>query len=320
MRIAALSILAVSLVFAGCAAQSEEDDADMSEDAITRALEIGESGNGKTFTVAKGKDIKVGLPSNATTGYKWKVVSTSRTFGYPTPKDGKYEGPGAGGPVGGGGKQSFVWKTTGPLLNPSGTAHAVKLEYRRSFESDEIPAAKTFTFKIKIKAGAVEPPAPEPGAPITIKESQDGDTVRAKVGQGIVLRLPENPSSGYRWHVESTDRTFGHPAKTYEGSGTGAVGASGTAVMTWTTGGPLNMIGSHTVKLKYSRGETGTAAKSFSFTVAIVAAADEDDFVCPPETMRTINCMPLVPATRAKYCKADYRTWAQANCDVSYLD
>ena len=30
--------------------------------------------------------------------------------------------------------------------------------------------------------------------------------------------------------------------------------------------------------------------------------------------------MPIVPATRAKYCKADYRTWAQANCDVSYLD
>src|SRR4029078_8221383 len=116
-------------------------------------------------------------------------------------KEGTYAGGGAGGPVGGGGSTTLLWKATGPLLQPSTTAHAVKLEYRRSFESDDVPAAKTFTFKVKVKEGAAEPPPAPAGAPRILLEEHNGSTIRAKEGQDVVLRLAENPTTGYRWHV-----------------------------------------------------------------------------------------------------------------------
>ncbi len=320
MRKVIFTVLALSFAtLVGCAADSEDTAGNEtgSEDEL-RSLKIDDDDNGKTFTVEKGGDVKVALSSNATTGYKWKVVSTTRTFGYPTNRDGQYQGPGAGGPVGGGGSTLFVWKTNSPLLRPSGTAHTVKLEYRRPFEPDSVAPAKTFTFKIKIKQGAE--PAPEPGSPVVLKQADDGKTVRAKAGQDVVVKLAATPSAGYNWHVESTNRTFGYPEKSFEGGGAGGpVGAGGTTVLTWKTGGPLPMIGSHTVKLKYSRGENGAAEKQFSFTVNIVAVTDEEpaEFACPPETVRTINCM---PPTTNPYCKGDFRSWAQDNCDVSYLD
>ena len=42
-----------------------------------------EKDDGKTVTVTEGQNLVVKLQSNPTTGYKWKVVSTDRTFGYP---------------------------------------------------------------------------------------------------------------------------------------------------------------------------------------------------------------------------------------------
>jgi len=318
MRKVIFTVLALSFAaLTGCSADEADANETGSEDEL-RSLKIDDDDNGKTFTVEKGGDVKVALSSNATTGYKWKVVSTSRTFGYPTNLDGTYQGPGSGGPVGGGGTQLFVWKTNSPLLQPSATAHTVKLEYRRSFESDSTPAAKTFTFKVKVKQGA-EPPV-TPGRAVTLKEANDGSTVRVKVGQDVVIRLAENPSTGYRWHVQSVDRTLGQPEKTFEGAGAnGPVGSGGTAVLKWKTSGPLNMVGAHTIKLVYARGESGEPAKKFSVTLNVVPAAEEEpaEFACPPENLRSINCMP--PTTNA-YCKGDYRAWAEDNCDVSYLD
>lgn len=320
MRVLSASVLAVALVLGACAGSTEDDDVSQGDEALT-ALTITEAGNNKTFTVEKGKDVKVVLPANATTGYKWTVASTNRTFGYPTPKDGTYQGGGANGPVGSGGKTTFVWKTNSPILRPSTAAHKVVLEYRRPFESDDAPAAKTFTFKVKIKEAAAEPPPAPPGRPIVLFEEHDKSTIQATVGQVVTVRLAENPTTGYRWHVESVDRTLGQPDKTFEGPGaSGPVGSGGTAVMTWKTDGPLNMVGSHLVKLKYSRGETGAAAQTFEFTLNIAAADAENEFACPPESLRTINCMPIVSPRMAPYCAGDYRSWAQDNCEVSYLD
>jgi len=317
MRKVIFTVLALSFAtLAGCAADEDPAGNETGSEDELRSLKIGDDDNGKSFTVEKGGDIKLQLSANATTGYKWKIVSTSRSLGYPTNRDGQYQGPGGGGPVGGGGSTLWVWKTNSPLLQPSATKHTVKLEYRRPFEPDSVAPAKTFTFKIKIKQGAE--PAPTPGAPVVLKVADDGKTVQAKAGQDVVVKLAANPSSGYNWHVESTNRTFGYPQASFEGGGAGApVGSGGTAVLTWKTGGPLPMVGSHTVKLKYSRGENGTAEKKFSFTVKIVPveAEEPEEFVCP--TINIINCM---PPTTNPYCKGDFRSWAQDNCDVSYLD
>lgn len=110
-----------------------------------KAVQIGSAHDGKTVTVRRGQDLVLSLPSNATTGYKWMVVSTDRTFGYPAKNE--YRGPGSSGPVGAGGTQKMTWKTNG-FLNVTG-AHKVTLEYRRPWEP-EGPAAKTFRFTVKV--------------------------------------------------------------------------------------------------------------------------------------------------------------------------
>lgn len=170
MRALLLATLFAAFALPACGGEAASDP---SADPTTQdELKTGSSAtlhdadNGKTVTVAKGKDVTVVLSSNPTTGYTWKVVSTDRSFGYPTPKDGSFSGAGAGGPVGAGGAQTFVWKTGSPFIEAGGAAHAVTLEYRRSFESEDKPAAKTFKFKVKITAGSAtttpEPAAPEP--------------------------------------------------------------------------------------------------------------------------------------------------------------
>jgi inhibitor of cysteine peptidase len=46
---------------------------------------------------------------------------------------------------------------------------------------------------------------------ITITTSDNGRVIEAKKGDEIVLRLPENPTTGYRWTV---DRVSGHASFT----------------------------------------------------------------------------------------------------------
>lgn len=209
MRSSLVSIglmLTIGALAACSGSESPSVDGDpSSEDELgTGSTTLKDSNNGKTITVEKGKDITVSLSSNASTGYKWSVVSTDRSFGYPTPMEGTYEGARENARDGRGGSQTFVWKTDSPFLEPGSAVHAVTLEYRRPFESDATPAAKTFKFKVKIKQGA-EVPAP----------------------------------------VE--------PARE-----------------------------------------------------------------CP--TVSSVNCMPPVRSGVANLCNGDYRSWAQANCDVRYLD
>jgi inhibitor of cysteine peptidase len=159
----ALAAFAVALGPVACASPtddepvsspSEEGDA---EDEL-RSLSITDADDNKTVTLAKGQSILVKLSSNPTTGYKWSVVSTDRTFGYPSAE--KFFASSPGGPVGSGGVQRFTWKTSSPL-NMVGS-HTVKLEYKRSWETNA-PPAKTFTFTVKIVDATcpqLSPPSP----------------------------------------------------------------------------------------------------------------------------------------------------------------
>ncbi|MBK6695908.1 MAG: protease inhibitor I42 family protein [Myxococcales bacterium] len=323
MRISFVALaVAVSVSSLGglvaCGGSSSE--AELSQDELNRqssVVEIDEDDNKKTISVEKGKAIKLRLASPGSGGYKWKVVSTDRSFGYPTPKDGEFESSG-GGRAGGGGTQVFTWDTDSRLLTPGGANHAVKLEYRRPWEDDSVAAAETFSFKVKITEPAHEPPAPDL-KPIVVEADDDGDRVKAKEGQDVVVKLPANASAGYRWHVESVDRTLGQPEVSYEANNPRAVGGGGLSVLTWKTGpaGPLSKVGTHAIKLKYSRGASGEAEKEFSFTLLIAAVAEEDEFECP--TQRSINCMPPITPARRANCAADFRAWAESHCDVTFL-
>lgn len=144
----------------GCSSDGRGDSpvGDETEDELRRAgvVDVSASDEGKTIVVEKGKGVRLTLPANATTGFKWKVTSTNRTFGYPSPADGKYSGGGSDGPVGGGGKVVFTWKTSGPNIIAGNNVHRVTLEYRRSFEDADGPAEKSFSFAVRIKAAGQE--------------------------------------------------------------------------------------------------------------------------------------------------------------------
>jgi inhibitor of cysteine peptidase len=67
-------------------------------------------------------------------------------------------------------------------------------------------------------------------AELTLTEAQSGDTFTVRVGDPIVITLPENPSTGFRWSTDSLDETVlaldGHD---YQPGGPG-VGSGGTVV------------------------------------------------------------------------------------------
>lgn len=115
----------------------------MTEVAAASALQLDDGDNNGSFDVAAGSDVVLKLSANATTGYKWKVTSTDRSFGYPT-EDYVVSGPATGS----GGTSIFTWKTTGPF--PLTGAHSVTLEYRRPWETTG-PAAKTFKFTVNVQ-------------------------------------------------------------------------------------------------------------------------------------------------------------------------
>src|SRR5687768_10038911 len=111
----ALVALAVSPLVACSQEEAGEEDnvgtpdgEETTEDEL-RSLSLTEKDDGKTVTVTEGQNLVVKLQSNPTTGYKWQVVSTDRTFGYPS--DERFlRNTDA---VGSGGLQRFSWKTKG---------------------------------------------------------------------------------------------------------------------------------------------------------------------------------------------------------------
>jgi inhibitor of cysteine peptidase len=78
-------------------------------------------------------------------------------------------------------------------------------------------------------------PAPrhsEPGAPVTLTETENGRRVDAEVGQDIVVRLASNPTTGYRWMLapmrNAVVAVLGEPA--FERHDEARVGAPGVEV------------------------------------------------------------------------------------------
>jgi inhibitor of cysteine peptidase len=65
-------------------------------------------------------------------------------------------------------------------------------------------------------------------AELTLTEAENGGTFTVRLGDSIVITLPENPSAGYRWSADSLDETVlaldGHD---YSPGGPG-VGSGGT--------------------------------------------------------------------------------------------
>ncbi len=165
MRIPALlSIAALALALGPVACSSGDSDDDIvtpgeeasAEDEL-RSLTVTEADAGKTITITEGQNLVVKLQSNPTTGYKWIVAATDRTFGYPYYERFLKNGDA----VGSGGVQRMTWKTKAGPMSMIGE-HRVTLEYRRQWETNVAPA-KSFQFTVKIVSGQcpeLSPPGP----------------------------------------------------------------------------------------------------------------------------------------------------------------
>ncbi len=111
---------------------------------------IDESGDGQTFDVVEGVAVVVQLPSNPSTGYDWQVVTTDRTFGYPSVTNFILD---ESAPDGSGGITEFIWATEG--ISSMVGSHTVVLGYVRSWEEDAEPE-QTFTFTVNIVSADVQ--------------------------------------------------------------------------------------------------------------------------------------------------------------------
>ena len=89
-----------------------------------------------------------------------------------------------------------------------------------------------------------------PPAPLNVTDANSGDSVALARNQQLVVRLPSNPTTGYRWALahQSTPVLEPEGAPTYE-KGAGAEGASGTE--TWRFA--PTQAGEGTLRLEYRR-------------------------------------------------------------------
>lgn len=140
---------------------------------------------------------------------------------------------------------------------------------------------------------------------LSVTEADNGKTVTVTEGQDLLVKLPSNPSTGYSWNVVATDRSFGYPSETKFFPDGAGVGSGGVERLTWKTKTPLPLVGEHTVKMEYKRAwETSVpAAKTFSFTVRIVAA--ECPQLSPPAPNFCRNGL-IKPKTNAQGCTVGY--------------
>ncbi len=104
-------------------------------------------------------------------------------------------------------------------------------------------------------------------ATIEVTEAENGTSIDADVGDAIVVRLSDNPTTGYRWELEPvTGESLVLDDSGYEPSG-GAVGGGGVA--TWML--RARAAGTTTVALKRWRPWEGDASVLDRFTVTVDA-------------------------------------------------
>ena len=137
-------------------------------------------------------------------------------------------------------------------------------------ESKNLPADLQDNFA-KLR-GAASSDSSAAAKSVTITEDDKNKVITVRSGQDVKLRLPANATTGYRWQITRTDRTFGYGNEHYVPSAPGSMGGSGTTVFTWKTKSSfLHLEGKHQVQLEYRRSwETGAPAKKFSVTINVV--------------------------------------------------
>ncbi len=101
---------------------------------------------------------------------------------------------------------------------------------------------------------------------VTIDQSQDGKTVTVRVGETFSVQVPENPTTGYRWHLQPIADSALHLSQDeFAGRQTG-YGAGGTRHWTFQVGRPT------TATLEFELRPPGGQTPEQVFRVTVVAA------------------------------------------------
>jgi len=117
-----------------------------------------------------------------------------------------------------------------------------------------------------VERGGAAAAHPQAGAAtIVVGPRANGTTVRLRVGDSLVVRLPGNPTTGYRWVVAQRPPALRLVASRYAPSLPTRLGRGGTYTFRFEAG----VTGSGRLRLAYRRPwETGKPAlRSFTLTI-----------------------------------------------------
>lgn len=105
--------------------------------------------------------------------------------------------------------------------------------------------------------------------PITVEQSDNGASVEVQQGDLLIVRLKENPTTGFRWAVnEINERVLQLQDSDYAQMPGGGIGAGGERALAFRAQGS----GTSPLSLKLRREWEGdaTASESFSVTVRVI--------------------------------------------------
>lgn len=137
-----------------------------------------------------------------------------------------------------------------------------------------------------------------------IGEEMNNQMVDVTLGRSFTIALSDNaPSSGYKWMIESVDKTIGAPKESYKPGP--AVGSAGLRKFRWTGKSPLDLVGRHEITLVLQRAwaELSRPAKTFKVTVNIV----------DPSGKKHCGSFAGMPCADTEYCEFG----AAANCGIA---
>lgn len=102
--------------------------------------------------------------------------------------------------------------------------------------------------------------------------ADNGATIHVRRGDRIVIRLPENPTTGYRWDPDAVDdRIVSLTSREYAPPAGGGVGAGGAVSMVFEAQAP----GEGNIRLKRWRDWEGESSVRERYAIGVVVSPDE---------------------------------------------
>jgi predicted secreted protein len=100
---------------------------------------------------------------------------------------------------------------------------------------------------------------------VTLTQADDGRSVDVDQGDEVVIELPENPITGYRWAVVPTHEPLLSLVRTDSALVSGGIGAPSVRAFTF----KANVSGSAQIELKNWREWEGDSSVRSRFTVSV---------------------------------------------------